>query len=148
MLSMSIVVALLADPMNPVAEREHDCMIRNAIYEANGEGIKGMHLVSEVVMNRYERNYRGATSFCEVVYSPTQFSWTLIPEENRLEYTQDEYYRAAQVVLSLVYGEVERILPPSVLHYLNRHQATDLSWYDTSKVFAVYGNHEFLAGVR
>lgn len=144
-LEMAIVMTLLGDSHNPEAEQEQHCLIENAIFEAIGEGPIGMQLATEVAINRVDSNYRGADSFCKTVYDPYQFSWTAIPEEQRYPYTQEDYHQAAQVVLSVVYEEVDRILPSHIRHYLNRHTATDLSWYDPSKVVYEHRNHQFLA---
>ena len=144
-MEMAIVMALLGDTQNPEANREQHCLIENAIFEAIGEGKKGMQLATEVALNRVDSNYRGAGSFCKVVFDPHQFSWTSIPEEHRYPYTEEEYRQAAQVVLSVVYEEVDRILPSHIRHYLNVEDATDLSWYDPSKVIYQHRNHQFLA---
>lgn len=146
MLDMIIVEALLQDEQTPIAMTEQHCMIENVLYEAIGEGTKGMQLVAEVTLNRVDNGYYDNTGeeFCRVVYRPYQFSWTLIPQGERLVYSDEEYKRAAQVVLSLLYGAVDRILPPTVLHYINPRHATDLSWYDPSKVVYRHKNHDFV----
>jgi len=131
---------------NPRAAIEHHCMIENIIYESIGEGKIGMQLVAEVTLNRVDNQRYGKSpeEICEVVYQRKQFSWTAIPEEERLVYTDDEYMQAAQVMYSVLYDELPRILPENVLHYLNRRDATDLSWYDPNKVVYAHLNHEFL----
>lgn len=144
MLEMAIVIAMLNDPHNPKASNEQECLIKNTIYESIGEGQKGMQLTTEVAINRLDVGYRGARSMCDVIHSPSQFSWTLSPDYGRYQYSEEEYLKAAQVVFSILYDEVERILPKDVLHYLNTETATDLSWYDKDKVVLVYGGHSFL----
>ena len=144
MLEMAIVVALLNSPYHPEASREQDCFIKNAVYEAIGEGDRGMQLATEVALNRLEHNYRGARTMCEVIYSPAQFSWTMKPKEERLGYSDEEYRQAARVVLSVLYDEGPRILPRDILHYQNPSTATDDSWYEEDKVVLVYGGHHFL----
>lgn len=148
LLEMSIVMALINDTHNPAATVEQHCLIENAIYESIGEGQRGMQLVTEVAINRMDAGYNGVTDFCHTIYQPYQFSWTLINEDNRLPYSEDDYLDAAQVVLSVLYGEVDRILPENVYHYLNVRHATDMSWYDPSKVVHRHRNHQFLASVR
>lgn len=143
-LELALVISLLEDPHNPVATKEQECFIQNAIYEAIGEGDRGMRLATEVALNRVEHQYRGARTMCDVIYHPAQFSWTAKPVEERLEYTQDEYHNAARVVLSVIYGAVPRLLPKDILHYQNPETATDKSWYDSEKVVLVYGGHHFL----
>lgn len=145
MLEMALVLSMLATPTDGFVYREQKCLIENAIYEAANQGPKGMQLATEIAINRLDRNYRGAQNACAVIYAPAQFSWTLTPKEKRRAYTDAEYHAAAQVVFSVLYDEVDRILPGNVLHYLNKRDATDLSWYDPSKVVLSYRNHEFLA---
>lgn len=144
MLEMALVLALLNDPQNPEASAEQHCLIENTIYESIGEGQRGMQLTAEVAINRLDVNYRGARSMCDVIKSPKQFSWVLTPKEERREYTEKEYNKAAQVTLSVLYNEVDRILPRNTLYYLNPETATDLSWYDEDKVVLAYNNHSFL----
>lgn len=147
-LEMAIVIALLDDPHNPKATAEQHCLIENAIYESIGEGRRGMQLVTEVALNRLDNGFRNVDSFCRTVYDPYQFSWTIIDEDSRLDYSQADYLRAAQVVLSVVYDEVDRILPPNVHHYINVRDASDMSWYDPNKVVYRHRNHQFLAHIR
>lgn len=144
LLEMALVLSLLDNPHNPEVTREQDCFIKNAIYEAIGEGPRGMQLATEVALNRLDANHRGARTMCEVIYSPAQFSWTMTPEEERLPYDDEDYHRAAQVVLSVLYDAIPRALPQDILHYQNPSTATDKSWYESEKVVLVYGGHHFL----
>lgn len=146
MLELAIVAMLLNDHTNPEAQAEQHCLIENAIYEAHGEGTRGMQLVTEVVVNRVNREYRGEWTYCNVIHDPAQFSWTL--EDTPREYSEEEYLEAGQVVLSVLYGELPKVLGENVTHYLNEDEATDLSWYDPNKVVLRHKNHQFLAGVR
>lgn len=148
MIDMAIVEDMVAD--RAVMQAEHHCIIENVIYESIGEdknGTKAMQLVAEVTMNRIDDlNYysKGETNFCDVVYARKQFSWTMMDEEDLYDYTEKDYLRAAQVVYSLIYDEVRRILPKNVFHYINYAYATDRSWYDPNKVVYTYKNHQFL----
>ena len=145
LLEMAFIVHLLNNSLtDPETELEHHCLIENAIYEASSEGEKGMRLVTEVVLNRYESEYRSDSTYCGTIYHKLQFSWTRIPESKRRVYSQDEYLKAAQVVFSYMYGDLDRILPQEVRHYLNKKEATDQSWYRPDMVVYRYKNHEFL----
>lgn len=145
MMEMALVVAMLNSPLtDPETELEHHCLIENAIYEAVGEGVKGMKLVTEVVMNRYESEYRSNRTYCGTIYHRLQFSWTRLPRESLRKYTRNEYLKAAQVVFSLMYGETERVLPRNVRHYLNKKESTDQTWYRPEAVVYEWKNHEFL----
>lgn len=145
LLEMAFVAHLLNHSLtDPETELEHHCLIENAIYEASSEGEKGMRLVTEVVLNRYESEYRSDSTYCGTIYHKLQFSWTRIPESKRRVYSQNEYLKAAQVVFSYMYGDLDRILPQEVRHYLNKKEATDQSWYRPDMVVYRYKNHEFL----
>lgn len=145
MMEMALVIALLNDPItDPETELEHHCLIENAIYEAGGEGQIGMRLVTEVVINRYNANYRSDNTYCGTIYHQFQFSWTKTPRNSLRKYSDSEYQKAAQVVFSLMYGKTKRILPRNVYHYLNKGESEDQTWYDKSKVVLKWKNHEFL----
>jgi hypothetical protein len=101
-----------------------------------------MRLVAEVTLNRIKARYRGAYDACTIVHDNAQYSWTLSPEKRA--YTPEEYTQAARVLFSYLYYDLERILPENTLHYINRKDATDLSWYDPKKVVYRFKNHEFL----
>lgn len=145
MMEMALVIAMLNSSItDPETELEHHCLIENAIYEAGGEGQMGMKLVTEVVMNRYDAEYRSNKTYCGTIYHRLQFSWTRTPRESLRKYSLEEYQKAAQVVFSLMYGETEKVLPPDVRHYLNKKEAEDQSWYDPNSIVMEWKNHEFL----
>jgi spore germination cell wall hydrolase CwlJ-like protein len=52
------------------------CMADNLHHEARVDGMRGMEAVATVVMNRVSDS-RWPDNVCEVVYQPSQFSWTL-----------------------------------------------------------------------
>jgi spore germination cell wall hydrolase CwlJ-like protein len=59
-----------------VTNKELDCLIKNAYFEANTQGQIGRNLVTKVVINRARLWNK---TFCSVVYQPSQFSWTRTP---------------------------------------------------------------------
>lgn len=59
---------------------DFECLVKNAYYEARGEGVKGMEAVTAVAMNRMKRDNETA---CAVIMKPKQWSWTLT---HRLEH--------------------------------------------------------------
>ena len=62
----------LPDNTNEYADN-YKCMVENVWHEARGEGVRGMHAVALVTMNRVKQRNK---TVCEVVYEPRQFSWT------------------------------------------------------------------------
>jgi spore germination cell wall hydrolase CwlJ-like protein len=121
-LEMSFVLSLLNNSIpDPEVDAEIHCLIENAIYEASSEGQKGMRLVTEVVMNRYDTEYKSNRTYCGTIYHKLQFSWTRIPKSKLRKYSQQEYENAAQVVFSYLYQEnMPRILDRKVRHYLSQ----------------------------
>lgn len=145
MMEIALVLSLLNNSItDPETEMEHHCLIENAIYEAGGEGITGMRLVTEVVLNRYRNGYRTDSTYCGTIYWKLQFSWTRTPRERLRRYSDEEYVRAAQVVFSYMYDKTDRLLPQNVNHYLNKKEATDQSWYQPTQVVYQHKQHEFL----
>ena len=140
LLEISMVALLMGASTDGKTVLEHDCLIDNVIYEAAGESVTGMVAVIEVTMNRVESK-RYPDTICGVVYQQEQFSWT---KKVSREPTSAERLKATQVVYTYMYPGLPRVLPPNTYHYINKRHATDLSWYDDSKVVASIGNHDFL----
>jgi spore germination cell wall hydrolase CwlJ-like protein len=64
------------------------CMADNLHHEAKVDGMRGMEAVASVVMNRV-RDSRYPDTVCDVVYQPSQFSWTLKKRLKQLKITHD-----------------------------------------------------------
>jgi len=148
LMEMALVIELMTARTDARTELEQKCLIENAIYEAAGQGKKGMALATEVALYRLEAGYRYKDTSCTIVHDRNQFSWTSIPEDQRRPYTLEEERAAAQVVFTYLYTDPPRMLPEGTLHYLNTDTATDLSWYDPKKVVLSYRDHVFLKGVK
>jgi len=57
-------------------ETDLECLAKNVYYEAAFEPLKGKQAIAQVTINRLKTGRWGNT-ICEVVYAPSQFSWTL-----------------------------------------------------------------------
>ena len=147
LIETALVLDILNNKHNVESYYENMCGIENLIYEASDQGTKGMRLVAEVTLNR-ARNNPSPYAVCETVFDPYQFSWTITPKDKLRDYTELELLHAAQIWFTYVYSDIEPILSEDVLHYLNTDTASDLSWYDPSKVVLKHRDHAFLAGVR
>ena len=64
------------------------CMADNLHHEAKVDGMRGMEAVAAVVMNRV-RDPRWPDNVCDVVYQPSQFSWTLKTRLKQLKIKHD-----------------------------------------------------------
>lgn len=77
----SFVVPLVEDveevvPPHPILDdRQLACLQKNVYFEARGEGRAGMRAVANATMNRV-KDPRFPKTVCDVVYQPSQFSWT------------------------------------------------------------------------
>lgn len=59
----------------PYSYKDWKCLLDNIYFEARGEPVKGQVAVAKVTLNRANLLNK---SICEVVYAPSQFSWTSV----------------------------------------------------------------------
>lgn len=148
LMAMGLVLELLTAKTDLQTSMEQHCLIESVVRESANQRAMGMALVTEVKLQRVEAEYRNNGTFCGLLYNPTQFSWRLIPDDERRKYTIHEYQMAAQVVYTYLYTNPEPMLPQGTFHYINPETATDFSWYDERKVVRRWMDHVFLAGVK
>lgn len=65
-------------PRRMLRDRQVICLAKNIWHESRGEPAHGQLAVGLVTLNRMESHWRPKTA-CEVVYEPSQFSWTMVP---------------------------------------------------------------------
>jgi len=63
-------------------ETDLECLAKNVYYEAAFEPLKGKQAIAQVTLNRLKTGRWGNT-VCDVVYAPSQFSWTLKPDNHK-----------------------------------------------------------------
>jgi spore germination cell wall hydrolase CwlJ-like protein len=81
-------------------QKDVECLTRNIYYEAGFESDVGKYAVGHVTMNRLRTGYWGQ-SVCKVIYSPSQFSWTLLKKLPKPDPVTYEHCRLiAEAVLS------------------------------------------------
>lgn len=114
-------------------ESEVDCMVKNAFYEANGEGSIGRQLVMLVTHNR------SPTNWCSAVYAYKQFSWTLSP---RKKIPETSYKKIRDEVLAFYAGYHEAPAQLRKATYFHTHNVSP-SWAPKLKKLGVYKNHVF-----
>ena len=136
-----------------ISQSEFNCLTDNAYHEARGEGLKGMELVTHVVMNRAEGRKK---SFCKIVYEPYQSSWTIVKKSKKGAH-QKKGASARQVASRLaaataVFNVVSQRDPSQQrgnLHseiYLATHYHTNQvspSWAVRLKFLGKFKNHLF-----
>lgn len=116
--------------------------------EARGEPYAGKLAVAYTKMNRIT-DPRWPNTIEDVIFQPHQFSWTEPGDPNRMKLDEiswddpvfDECYKSAVSAYYTLQDDPSK----GANHYLNRHILKILpSWYDSTKITAIIGNHEFL----
>ena len=67
-----------------LSPKEMDCLAKNIYFEAGAEDRAGKVAVAQITYNRL-RDGRWGKTFCQVVYAPYQFSWTLDIRKNQTQ---------------------------------------------------------------
>lgn len=165
-LTLTAILSIVNGDTDGMTRLQDKCFIENLIYESVGEDPEavrnvakelngefgaadknnpiGMRLTAEIVLNRLEEEHRGEFTLCSVIYDDFQFSWTRKPKSELRKYTREEYLAAAQVAYTYLYTNADRLLPVTVINYLNPKTSKDMSWYDPDKVVYKYRNHHYL----
>jgi spore germination cell wall hydrolase CwlJ-like protein len=120
-----------------IPEKELNCLIKNAFYEANGEGKTGRNLVTQVVFNR-----TADEKFCKTIYKPKQFSWTNSKKKRLAKIPEESYEEIRREVLELYYG-VSKV-PKHLAHATHYHTTwVRPAWGKSFKVSGKWKNHIF-----
>jgi len=117
------------------------CMALNIYHEARGESRLGQIAVAHVVLNRLRAKHRGARSICKVVYTPSQFSWTLgaskAPVSDKLLMPYYKIGYASRIGLT-------KDPTGGALHYYNPSTvASRPRWASAMTLSRTIGNHAF-----
>lgn len=122
-------------------EEQIEVLALNMYHEARGEPIDGMQMVGEVTLNRVDApNY--PDNICDVVYQPSQFSWTRVvkdPEPRELDVWQDALILAENLIL----GEVDTF-NNGATHFINPDKLSRIpNWAKQFESVGRIGNHVF-----
>lgn len=79
--------------------QELECLARNIYFESRGEPVDGQYAVAFVTLNRVE-DPRWADTICDVVYEPSQFSWT---SRNNTSINEQVAWTRAQTIARSAY---------------------------------------------
>ena len=124
------------------------CMALNGYYEARGETADQEVASGAVVLNRLSVGFRGATTVCEVVYSPKQFSWvdthgTAVPNfQNKSE--RKAWERSVLIAKRLLDPDATYIDPTNGAVYYYNPSIVDWKYAPHYVETAVLGNHRFM----
>lgn len=132
LLLLSCSTMYMPDNTNEYAD-SYKCMVENVWHEARGEGIKGMHAVALVTMNRAKQRHK---TVCEIVYEPRQFSWTATVT-GYLPSNIDDVRRAVANVMTNNVNDFTN----GATHYHASH--VNPLWAGDMQRVAIIGKHHF-----
>jgi spore germination cell wall hydrolase CwlJ-like protein len=119
---------------------DYDCLAKNIYHEAGVESRAGQFAVAQVTLNRL-RTGRWGTSICSVVYSPSQFSWTL-NHKLRQEQPRGPLWEQSKAVASGVLDKGYRVpqLETAILYHADYVKPY---WAKSVKKIQQVGQHIF-----
>ena len=123
--------------------RDVECLARNIYYEAGVEKDLGKYAVAHITLNRQKTGYWGK-SICNVVYSPSQFSWTLNKKLERPD--AQVYHRCKEIALDSLRGRRVRGLEHALFYYADYIQRP--YWAKNQKLAQKVGTHLFFNSAR
>lgn len=141
---------MLIQALSPTIEqasldkRELFCLSENIFHEARGESLLGQAAVAWVTKNRVESK-RWPDTYCEVVWQPKQFSWTLVEPSIELKNKIDiESWVNAIEVAALVQSGLLDSPVDKATHYLALHKLKRKpKWAKMFKKVAQLDGHTF-----
>lgn len=133
-MAAAVSIAMLGAPV--VDEEQQECLAMNIYHEARGEVIEGQIAVAHVTMNRMNHNYWPDT-ICEVVYQPSQFSWTFqisdpTPRETRA------WNQAMVIARDVMIGNTVDPTNGATFYHANYVNPSWANQMDVSKVIGVH----------
>lgn len=124
------------------------CMTDALFHEARGEPAKGKLLVIKTIQNRAKDPRWAASTPCEVIYAPYQFSFTLLDKKELNKRKLDQIF--TWVELMKYVNLVEHVEDPvgfeGVNHYLRCDWRERTSWEDNMTFLGQVGDHCFYRG--
>ena len=122
------------------SKKEFDCLARNIYYEAGVEDTLGKLAVAQVTLNRVKTGYWGDT-ICDVVYAPSQFSWTKIKKRAWLQ-VKGPLWEESVSVAHQVLNDGTRVEPLKRALFYHADYVNPF-WKDKQYKIAQIGTHIF-----
>lgn len=125
-----------------------ECLALNGFHEARDQTVDQEVATGAVVMNRLSVNFRGATTVCEVIYTPKQFSWieqhgTHTPDtSNKLE--KQAWERSLLIARRLLDTDATYFDPSNGGLYYYNPDLVDWKYKHAYVQVAVLGSHRFM----
>lgn len=121
------------------SQKDIHCLAQNIYHEARSEPIKGQIAVAQVTINRVKAaNFK--KSVCQVVFAPSQFSWTL---NKHIKVRDTQAWKTSLAIAKAVLTNSIRIPNFTATHYHTRQ--VNPRWSRNMEVLAVIGSHIFYA---
>jgi N-acetylmuramoyl-L-alanine amidase len=140
---LGILILMLWNPLSyredfkvlkSIEARQLNCLVKNALHEAGGEGTVGRLLVTNVVFNRTSDG-----NYCKTIYQYKQFSWTLYKEK---QFDSNSKLKAKHEILEYYNNNAEI---PRHLKDATHFHATYVKpkWRKKMEYLGHWGNHHF-----
>lgn len=100
-----------------INSKEFQCLAKNIYHEAGVESKAGKLAVATVTMNRVQKNFRGKSTVCDVVYHNKQFSWTLSKKKVNETPTGPLWEESKTIALKVLKGKRSNLITKDTLHY-------------------------------
>lgn len=121
-----------------LSAKDKTCLTRNVYYEARGEPYAGKLAVAQVTGSRVKA--KGA-SVCNVVYAPSQFSWTSDPRKRFKSPKNADWEMSSRIVQD--YAEGLRVAKLGDATYFHATSLGRQSWTKGLTRRMTIGNHVF-----
>ncbi len=130
----------IPDPASFYSDKERMCMALNIFHEAGVEDEAGKIAVGQVTLNRV-RSGRWGKSICDVVYAPSQFSWTLVPERLNAKPKGPLWEASLVAATKVLAGRKIKPLEHSLFYHTDYIKQP--RWADTRNKITQLGQHIF-----
>jgi spore germination cell wall hydrolase CwlJ-like protein len=125
-----------------------ECLALNGYHESRSETADQELASAAVVLNRLSVGFRGATTICEVIYTPKQFSWVEqhgvhTPDtSNKIE--KAAWERSLLLARRMLDADATYIDPSNGALYYYNPSIVDWKYKDAYVQVAVLGSHRFM----
>lgn len=125
------------------------CLALNGYHESRSETADQEVASAAVVLNRLSVGFRNATTVCEVIYTPKQFSWveqhgTHLPDTtNKIE--KRAWNRSVLIARRMLDPDATFVDPSNGAQYYYNPHIVDWKYKYAYQQTAILGNHRFMA---
>ena len=125
-----------------LSPKEMDCLAKNIYFEAGVEDRAGKVAVAQITHNRLQDGRWGKT-FCQVVYAPYQFSWTLDTRKSQTQPAGVNWENSKQAARDFASGKRVDRLSDSMHYHADWIRAP--RWAKSTDRVHKIGQHVFYA---